>query len=115
MEFSKRPKDFNAGKVQHYQKRNDSHISTPTIIFCVRVIKFWCFFRWIKNSKGFNIKRIPKSRRKDQRIETKLPNILAGRKSGGARISDQYYEDLLRIWGGSPCVEALPFSASLAI
>ena len=42
-------------------------------------------------------------------------NILAGRRSGGAKISDRYYEDLLQIWGGSPCVEALPFSASLAI
>ena len=36
-------------------------------------------------------------------------NILAGRRSGGAKISDRYYEDLLRIWGVSPYVEALPF------
>ena len=39
-------------------------------------------------------------------------NIVAGRKSGSAKISNQYYEDLLRIWNGSPCVEALPFGAS---
>ena len=42
-------------------------------------------------------------------------NILAGKRSSGAKISDRYYEDLLQIWGGSLCVEALPFSASLAI
>ena len=39
-------------------------------------------------------------------------NILAGR-SGSSKISDQYYEDLLRIWGGSPSVEALPFGVSI--
>ena len=57
-----------------------------------------------------------------QRVDEKIKelrqnfkNILAGRRSGGAKISDQYYKDLLRIWGGSPCVEALPFSASLVI
>ena len=39
-------------------------------------------------------------------------NILVGRRSGSEKISDRYYEDLFRIWGGSLCVEALPFGAS---
>ena len=39
-------------------------------------------------------------------------NIVAGRRSGSAKISNLYYEDLLRIWNGSPCLEALPFGAS---
>ena len=52
---------------------------------------------------------------KIKELRQNFQNILAGRRSGGAKISDRYYEDLLQIWGGSPCVEALPFSASLAI
>ena len=39
-------------------------------------------------------------------------NILAGRRSGSAKISDWYYEDLLQIWAGSPCVHALSFGTS---
>ena len=52
---------------------------------------------------------------KIKELRENFKNILAGRRSGGAKINDRYYEDLLRIWVGSPCVEALPFSASLAI
>ena len=53
-----------------------------------------------------------------QRVHEKIKelrqNILAGR-SGSAKISDPYYEDLLRIWGGSPGVEVHPLVHQLAI
>ena len=52
---------------------------------------------------------------KIKELRENFKNILAGRRSGGAKINDRYYEDLLRIWVGSPCVEALPFRASLAL
>ena len=81
-------------------------------MFWASVIKFWCFFRRIKNSKGFNQKSIPKIARKKTKNWGKTPKIyLAGRTSDSAEISDQY-EDLLKICGGSPCVEVLPFGAS---
>ena len=47
-----------------------------------------------------------------EEIEENFQNILAARRSGSANISDRYYEDLLRIWDGSPSVEALPIGAS---
>ena len=53
-----------------------------------------------------------------QRVHEKIKelrqNILAGR-SGSVKISDPYYEDLLRIWGGSPGVEVHPLVHQLAI
>ena len=49
-----------------------------------------------------------------EKIKELRQNILAGR-SGSAKISDPYYEDLLRIWGGSPGVEAQPLVHQLAI
>ena len=42
-------------------------------------------------------------------LRQNFQNILAVRRSGSAKISDQYYEDLLWIWGGSPYVEATIF------
>ena len=52
---------------------------------------------------------------KIKELRQNFQNILAGRRSGSAIISDPYYEDLLRIWGGSPGVEAHPLVHQLAI
>ena len=83
-----------------------------TIIFWARVIKFWCLFRWIKNSKGFNKKRIPKSARKNQRIETKLPKY----PSQLVEVAVQkLVTDTVRIYykfGVAHRVEDLPFGTS---
>ena len=49
---------------------------------------------------------------KIKELRQNFQNILAGGRNGTAKISDQYYEDLLHTCGGSPCVEALPFGAS---
>ena len=46
---------------------------------------------------------------KIKELRQNFQNILAGRRSGSAKISDRYYEDLLRIWGGSSYVEATIF------
>ena len=65
-------------------------------------------FRKIKNSKEFN----RKSAWQNQTVEENFQNILAARRSDSANISDRYYEDLLRIWDGSPSIEAQPIGAS---
>ena len=49
---------------------------------------------------------------KIKELRKNFQNILAARRSGSANISDRYYEDLLRIWDGSPSIEAQPIGAS---
>ena len=49
---------------------------------------------------------------KIKELRQNFQNILAGKRSSRAKIGDWYYEDLLWIWGGLHCVQALSFSAS---
>ena len=68
----------------------------------------------LKIQKDFIKKGYQRMHKKIKELRQNFQNILAGR-SGKAKICDRYYEDLLRIWGGSPCVEALLFGASTVI
>ena len=63
----------------------------------------------LKTQKDLIKKGYQRVHEKIKEFRQNFQNILAGRRSGGVKISDWYYEDLLRIWGGSPYVEALPF------
>ena len=118
MEFSKMSKDFNAGKVQQYEEvrkgmtriyqQQPSYFGSESLNSDVSSDK-------LKIQKDLIKKRYQRVHEKIKELKQNFQNILAGRRSGSAKISDRYYEDLLRIWGGSPCVQALPFSASLAI
>ena len=65
----------------------------------------------LKIQKDLIKKGYQRVHKKIKELRQNFQNILAGR-SGKAKICDRYYEDLLRIWGGSPCVEALLFGAS---
>ena len=118
IEFSKRPKDFNAGKVQQYEEfrkgitriyqHQPSYFESESLNSDVSSDE-------LKIQKDLIKKGYQRVHEKIKELRENFKNILAGRRSGGAKINDRYYEDLLRIWVGSPCVEALPFSASLAI
>ena len=118
IEFSKRPKDFNAGKVQQYEEfrkgitriyqHQPSYFESESLNSDVSSDE-------LKIQKDLIKKGYQRVHEKIKELRENFKNILAGRRSGGAKISDRYYEDLLRIWVGSPCAEALPFSASLAI
>ena len=118
IEFSKRPKDFNAGKVQQYEEfrkgitriyqHQPSYFESESLNSDVSSDELKIQKDLIK--KGYQ--RVPE---KIKELRENFKNILAGRRSGGVKISDRYYEDSLRIWVGPPCVQALPFSASLAI
>ena len=112
MEFSKRPKDFNAGKVQQYEEfrkgitriyqHQPSYFESESLNSDVSSDE-------LKIQKDLIKKGYQRVHEKIKEFRQNFQNILAGRRSGGVKISDRYYEDLLRIWGGSPYVEALPF------
>ena len=65
----------------------------------------------LKTQKDLIKKGYQRVNEKIKELRQTFQNILAGRRSGSAIISDRYYEDLLRIWGGLPCFEALLFGA----
>ena len=118
IEFSKRPKDFNAGKIQQYEEfrkgitriyqHQPSYFESESLNSDVSSDE-------LKIQKDLIKKGYQRVHEKIKELRENFKNILAGRRSGGVKISDRYYEDSLRIWVGPPCVQALPFSASLAI
>ena len=118
MEFSKRPEDFNAGKFQQYEQVRKGmtciYQHKPSY-FGSESLNSYVSSDELKIQKDLIKKGYQRVHEKIKELRQNFQNILAGRRSGGAKISDQYYKGLLRIWGGSPCVEALPFRASLAI
>ena len=118
IEFSKRPKDFNAGKIQQYEEfrkgitriyqHQPSYFESESLNSDVSSDE-------LKIQKDLIKKGYQRVHEKIKELRENFKNILAARRSGGVKISDRYYEDSLRIWVGPPCVQALPFSASLAI
>ena len=113
MEFSN--KDFNADKVQQFEEvrkgmaciyeHQPSHFGSESLNSDVSSND-------LKIQKGLIKKGYQGLHEKIEELRQNFQNILAGRRSGSAKISDRYYEDLLQIWGCSPCAEALPFGAS---
>ena len=109
-------KDFKSDKVQQYEQIRkeiacmyDEH--QPSY-FGPESLNIDVSSSELKIQKGLTKKGYQIVHENIKELRQNFQNILAGRRGGSAKISDRYYEDLLRSWGDSPCAEALPFGAS---
>ena len=103
--------DFNADKVQQHEQARERtariYEHQPSY-FGPGSLNSDISSDELKIQKDLMKKGYQRVHKKIKGLRQNFQNFLAGRR----KISDQYYEDLLQIWGGSPCVEALPFGAS---
>ena len=102
MEFSN--KEFNADKAQQYEevRKGVTHIyEQQPSYFGPESLSSVVSSDALKTQKNLIKKGYQRVLEKIKELRQNFQNILAGRRSGSAKISDRYYEHLLRIWGGS--------------
>ena len=102
MEFSN--KEFNADKAQQYEEVRKGVTRTyeqQPSYFGPESLSSVVSSDALKTQKNLIKKGYQRVLEKIKELRQNFQNILAGRRSGNAKISDRYYEHLLRIWGGS--------------
>ena len=91
IEFSKRPKDFNAGKIQQYEefRKGIAHIyQHQPSYFESESLNSDVSSDELKIQKDLIKKGYQRVHEKIKEFRQNFQNILAGRRSGGVKISD---------------------------